>query len=163
MLLLRVGSGGWLGQGYRNVPPEHPFNSGTEVLGAPQGDSSPPPPPRLQDGCGSGFRVGISILPTELWAALGRRQEAKGTSLSFQKTLHKCFVSLLCLHGVVSLPIQHGENGTISVVGLLFLVGPARVHMPDMRLQLWARKHVSRLIHQRNILLLSSFRLLLAS
>lgn len=85
MLLLRVGSGGWLGQGYRNVPPEHPFNCGTEVYGAPQGERSPPPPLRLQDGCGSGFRVGISILPTGLWAALGRRREAKGTSVSFQK------------------------------------------------------------------------------
>lgn len=68
------------------------------------GKSIPPPDPptpplRLQDGCGSGFRAGISILPTGLWAALGsrqgRRRRRRGEALLFlsKKTLHHCFVS----------------------------------------------------------------------
>lgn len=49
MLLPRVerARGGWLGQGWRNVPPEHPFNSGAAAAGLHRGEETPPPRPPL--------------------------------------------------------------------------------------------------------------------
>lgn len=61
---LRV-EAGW-GRARGMFPQSTPLTLGQKWWGSAGGENAPPSPLRLQDGCGSGFRVGISILPTGL-------------------------------------------------------------------------------------------------
>lgn len=90
---------GW-GRAGGMFPQSTPLTLEQQRRGSAGGERAPPSPLRLQDGCGSGFRAGISILPTGLWAALGSRQRrgkwgwgGGGAAVPFQKTLHHCFGS----------------------------------------------------------------------